>query len=228
MAEIIESGGGKKHGGKKRPKKHGTHVDMTPMVDLFSLLLTFFMLTTSFNKPKVMEIVLPDKIKDETEVKAPEVDKDKVVNIIIEDDKAFWYNGLAAIDPATNALPVMNVADYSKDGIRKVLLLRNKELFVKMDEFTQDIIKGKLKMPKDSVEKRLKQFKKEDKAGPIVLIKAGENVKYGNLVDIIDEMAICNIARYAIVDISPEEKEMLAAAKALLPASTAAQQSVTK
>jgi len=216
MAEIIESGGGKKHG-KKGRKGHGsTHVDMTPMVDLACLLLTFFMLTTAFSKPKVMEIVLPDKIKDKT-IKAPEVDKDKVVNIIIDDDRVFWYNGMAAPDKVTNQLPTLIVTDFSKDGIRTVLLSRNKELFVKMDEFTQDILKGKLKLPKDSIDKRLKQFKKEDKAGPIVLIKAGENVKYGNLVDIIDEMAICNIARYAIVELSPQEKQMLATAKATLP-----------
>ena len=227
MAEIIESGGGKKHG-KKGRKAHGsTHVDMTPMVDLACLLLTFFMLTTAFSKPKVMEIVLPDKKPPTGE--QPAVQKSKVVNIIIEDDKAFWYNGMAEIDPVTKKLPALNVADFSKDGIRKVLLLRNKELFVKMDDFTQEVLKGKIKLPKDSVDKRLKQFKKEDKAGPIVLIKAGENVKYGNLVDIIDEMAICNIARYAIVNISPQEKEMLATAKALLPPTTAAsKQSETK
>ena len=222
MAEIIESGGGKKQGGKKRPKKHSTHVDMTPMVDLFSLLLTFFMLTTAFSKPKVMEIVLPDKIKDQKDIKAPEVDKDKVLNIIIEDDKAFWYNGMAAPDKETKQLPKLTAANFSKDGIRKVLLLRNKNLFLKIDDFTQEVLKGKIKLPKDSVDKRLKQFKKEDKSGPIVLIKAGDNVKYGNLVDIIDEMAICNIARYAIVNISPEEKQMLATAKALLPPTPAA------
>ena len=219
MAEIIESGGGKKHG-KKGRKAHGsTHVDMTPMVDLACLLLTFFMLTTAFSKPKVMEIVLPDKKPPTGE--QPAVQKNKVVNIIIEDDKAFWYNGDAENDPTTK-LPKLNVADFSKDGIRKVLLLRNKDLFLKIDDFTQQVLKGKLKLPADSVDKRLKQFKKEDKSGPIVLIKAGDNVKYGNLVNIIDEMAICNIARYAIIPITPQEKEMLVSAKALLPATPVA------
>ena len=173
-----------------------------------------------------MEIVLPEKEKKD--VKAPEVDKDKVLNIIIEDDKAFWFNGMAVPDKVTNQMPTLTAADFSKDGIRKVLLLRNKDLFIKMDDFTQEVLKGKIKLPKDSVDKRLKQFKKEDKTGPIVLIKAGENVKYGNLVDIIDEMAICNIARYAIVNISPAEKEMLAKAKALLPPTPAVKQSETK
>ena len=66
MAEIIanEGGHGKKKG-KARAKKHGTHIDMTPMVDLACLLLTFFMLTTAFSKPKVMEIVLPEKTNEQ-------------------------------------------------------------------------------------------------------------------------------------------------------------------
>ncbi len=61
MAEIIANEGGGKKKGKRRAKHHSTHIDMTPMVDLACLLLTFFMLTTAFSKPKVMEIVLPDK-----------------------------------------------------------------------------------------------------------------------------------------------------------------------
>lgn len=60
MAEIIQEEKGAK-GAKKRAKKHSTHIDMTPMVDLMCLLITFFMLTTAFSKPKVMEIVLPEK-----------------------------------------------------------------------------------------------------------------------------------------------------------------------
>ena len=64
MAEIVEADKPQK-GKKKKPKKLSTHVDMTPMVDLICLLITFFMLTTAFNKPKIMEIVLPEKIKKE-------------------------------------------------------------------------------------------------------------------------------------------------------------------
>lgn len=48
-------------GGKKETKKGDARVDMTPMVDLMSLLITFFMLTAAFSKPKVMEIILPEK-----------------------------------------------------------------------------------------------------------------------------------------------------------------------
>ena len=56
MAEIADDGGGHKKGGKKRAKKQSTKIDMTPMVDLGFLLLTFFVLTSTFSKPKSMEI----------------------------------------------------------------------------------------------------------------------------------------------------------------------------
>jgi biopolymer transport protein ExbD len=178
---------------------------MTPMVDLACLLLTFFMLTTAFNKPKVMEITLPEKPKENE--KPPELDKDRALNIIlVENDKVLWYMGLA--DPS-KTLPVLQEANFSKDGIRKVLLQRNKELFTNITKMNKDVTEGKLKLSRDSIEGRVKRFYKHDKFGPIVLIKAADGVKYRNVVDIIDEMAITNIARYSLVDINPVEKMMV-------------------
>ena len=204
MAEIAQDEGHKGKG-KRKAKKHGTHIDMTPMVDLACLLLTFFMLTTAFNKPKVMEIMLPEKPKENE--KPPELDKDRAFNIVlVENDKVLYYDGLA--DPG-KTLPVMTEADFSKDGIRKVLLQRNKELFAKVDKLNKDVTEGKLKIPRDSVEARTKRMFKEDKRGPIVLIKAADGVKYRNIVDIIDEMVIANVARYTLVDINPVEKTMV-------------------
>jgi len=72
MAQIqsndSDSGKGGKHG-KVRAKKQSTHIDMTPMVDLAFLLLTFFMLTTTFGKPKTMEINMPVKPPPGQEIK---------------------------------------------------------------------------------------------------------------------------------------------------------------
>jgi len=207
MAEIIQNEGGKQKG-KRRSKRHSTHIDMTPMVDLACLLLTFFMLTTAFSKAKVMEIVLPER---DTEIsKQPEVDDKRALNvIIIENDKILWYNGLA--NPAKPPLPVLNETDFSDDGIRKVLLQRNKDLFAKIDAMNQDVIEGKIKITRDTLDSRRKQMMTDDRLGPVVLIKASDNVKYKNIVDIIDEMAITNIARYALIDINDVEKQMVAA-----------------
>jgi len=205
MAEIIQNEGQGK-GKKKRARKHGTHIDMTPMVDLACLLLTFFMLTTAFNKPKVMQIILPEKQnKDE---KPPEINEKRALTIILTgDDKILWYNGMA--DPTKPPLPVLNETDFSKDGLRKLLLQRNKELFTKMYLLNKDVTEGKLDIPRDSVESRLKVLQREDRSGPIILIKASDDVKYRNIVDIVDEMVITNNVRYSLVDINPVEKMMV-------------------
>jgi len=213
MAEIVQEEGHKGKG-KRKAKKHGTHIDMTPMVDLACLLLTFFMLTTAFNKPKVMEIILPEKPKDNE--KPPELDKDRALNIIlVENNKVLWYVGMA--EPGK---PLAE-ADFSKEGIRKVLLQRNKELFTSIAKMNKDLTLGKLKLSRDSSEARVKRFYKADKLGPIVLIKAYDGVKYRNVVDIIDEMAITNIARYSLVDINPVEKMMVQAHFGSRPSVTA-------
>ena len=49
----------------KKSKRLPTRVDMTPIVDLAFLLLTFFMLTTTFIKPQVMELKLPENKQDQ-------------------------------------------------------------------------------------------------------------------------------------------------------------------
>jgi len=204
MAEIVQEEGHKGKG-KKKAKKHGTHIDMTPMVDLACLLLTFFMLTTAFNKPKVMAIILPEKPKENE--KPPELDKSRALNILlVEHDKILWYNGLA--DP-NKILPNLAETDFTKEGIRKLLLQRNKELYGKISKLNKDVIEGKIKIPRDTLEARIKRMQKDDRFGPIVLIKAADSVKYRNLVDIMDEMVIANVARYTLVDINQVEKMMV-------------------
>ncbi|MFD2522655.1 ExbD/TolR family protein [Emticicia soli] len=121
MAEIQESGGGgKKGGGKVRSKKAGGKPDMTPMVDLGFLLITFFMYTTTFGKPNMMKLNMPDK-PDPNDPPPPEVKVTNTVTVLMgKDDRIFWYQ---------KPLPELTVADlnetdYSAEGIRKAILVK--------------------------------------------------------------------------------------------------------
>ncbi|MEI6898242.1 MAG: biopolymer transporter ExbD [Bacteroidota bacterium] len=206
MAEIIVEEKGKK-GGKRKVKKNSTRIDMTPMVDLMCLLITFFMLTTAFSKPKVMVITMPEKDKTDEPKNQPQISAFRTLNILLtEDDKVYYYIGL--VKPK-EAPPTLMKTDFSKDGIRKILLEKNKSLFTKIFEYRDKRITGKLVVADTTAENEIKRMKKEDKEGPIVLIKADKKAKYKDIVSIIDEMAICNIASYAVVDVNPLELEML-------------------
>ncbi len=207
MAEIIQEE--KQSGGKKKPKKHSTHIDMTPMVDLMCLLITFFMLTTAFSKPKIMEIVLPEKLKKNEKVDAPKAVGSRTINLILgPENKIYFYNGKAD-DPKT--APPLQVADFSSGptGIREVLLERNRALFKKIQQFNDDVTAGKIKIPRDSINAALRKLKSDDDTGPIVLIKAYKKANYGNFVDILDEMSIIGIARYTFMDINWVEERMI-------------------
>jgi|SRR6476661_627808 len=121
MAEIqqkADSGGG----GKKRAKKMSTKIDMTPMVDLAFLLLTFFMLTTTFAKPNVMQLTMPVKEKNEEE--QTKLKESEAFTIIMgEANKVYYYAGM--LSPESK--PELKVTDYGPNGIRQVILDRRRE-----------------------------------------------------------------------------------------------------
>ncbi len=206
MAEIIQEEKGK--GGKRKTKKHPPHIDMTPMVDLMCLLITFFMLTTAFSKSKIMEIVLPEKLKDPNQ-EAPRISASRTQNIILgPENKVFTYPGNVKPENYNN-LPPLRETDFSATGIRQILLGWNRTLFKKIDDFKQQVTAGKIFIDQDSVLSAIRKLKSDDDTGPIVLIKAYRGANYGNFVDILDEMNICGIARYTFVPIAWYEEKMV-------------------
>jgi biopolymer transport protein ExbD len=182
MAELnTGDGGGKKGDGKVRSKKSNSKVDLTAMVDLAFLLITFFMLTTTLSKPQSMSLGLPDKEDKPDPKNQVKVDENRTMTLLLGDnDKLVRYVGLLAT-PVDGGAP--KDFSYGKDGIRNELLKR-KKLVV---EYTGN----------------------KDK-GMIVIIKPSKKSNYRNLVDILDEMAIVDVPTYAIVnDYTPEEKKLL-------------------
>lgn len=115
MAEIQPKGDSGK-GGKKRAKKMSTKIDMTPMVDLGFLLLTFFILTTTFAKPQAMEINMPSNEKTPNPIELP---ASKALTVILgKNDVVYYYQGL---NDGTKQ-PDLKTTDFSDKGIREVLL----------------------------------------------------------------------------------------------------------
>jgi biopolymer transport protein ExbD len=113
MAEINAQSGGSRSAGKIRSRKASTRIDMTPMVDLAFLLLTFFMLATTFNQSLVMELVMPEKA-DSTQT-LPPIEAENVLNLVLgRNNQVFWYQG----EDASQG----QLTSYSTNGIRQVLL----------------------------------------------------------------------------------------------------------
>ena len=115
MAEMdTSSGGGHKKGpGVKKSKKLSTRVDLTPMVDLGFLLITFFIFTTTMSQPSAMRLYLPkdtDKPEEQNKVKA----SGALTLLLGKQDKVYYYEGELAPD-ASN----FKTSDF--EGIRKVI-----------------------------------------------------------------------------------------------------------
>ncbi|MEN9978244.1 MAG: hypothetical protein RLZZ569_869 [Bacteroidota bacterium] len=201
MAQIVENGGGDSGKGKKRPKKSSTHVDMTPMVDLAFLLLTFFVLTSTFSKPKVMSLVYPAKDVPESTEK-PVVKN--AITFLITKDRVFYYKG--ELNPAGGPKTELIEIDFGPQGVRKLLATEN-----------EYVIREKLKLDgqltrKEIVDSVAKQKLIEAQKTPQalkVLVKTDLKALCANFIDLIDELYIANIGMIAPVDIMKDEQALI-------------------
>ena len=172
MAELNNDASGAVQK-KIRSKKANSKVDLTAMVDLAFLLITFFILTTSLSKPRAMDLSLPDPIG-----KSMPVDENRTMTILVGDDnKTKCFMG--------------NQAETSKEIILGTHDLRQELAVRKKEVLAYSTAKG------------------NPEKGLIVLIKPDKDSNYGNLVDILDEMAISEVPSYAIVDIEKTESDLL-------------------
>jgi biopolymer transport protein ExbD len=171
MAEVVvkDSGGGK---GKPRVKKGAGKPDMTPMVDLGFLLITFFIYTTTFSKPNTMVYNTPKELpKDEVVEQEVDIKVSNTITIILgEDDRVFWYQVPMKEVTADDLVET----DYATDGIRNAILLK-KSKALDQDSWT-------------------------------VIIKPSDESTWKNSVDILDEMAITESERKAVVELQQVEK----------------------
>lgn len=205
MAQLDTNtgGGGKKKKGGSKQKKMSMHVDFTPMVDMNMLLITFFMLCTSLSKPQTMEIVMPTN-KDVKEENQSAVKASQAVTVICTGgDSIYYYEG----QPKYDDYNTLKQTSYAPEGLRKFLLSKNFSVVSKIKE---------LKKKKENLEINEADYRKQaddlknGKNTPTVIIKATDNATYKNMIDILDEMAICNIGKYVIVKIEPGDQRLIA------------------
>ena len=114
-ADVGGGGGGKKKGKKGRSKKGNPRIDMTPMVDLGFLLLTFFVLTTTMSTPTTLPVIVPDT-EDIKDKEPPEkIAQGKVLNLLIGGkNRIFYYQGIENVE--------LNMTTYSDKGLRPVIV----------------------------------------------------------------------------------------------------------
>lgn len=198
MAEIADNGGGGGKHDKKKAKKGVVKLDMTPMVDLAFLLLTFFILATSLSKPKTMEIIYP---KEEKEKENQTKVADELATTLLvgeEDDEVFYYSGVYKPDST-----ILIQTSFAKDGLRRVLLDKNKRINDRIDALKQQKIDNNLA---DTTYSRLYGKIVSDSLAPFVIVKTIKTSKFRNVVNAIDELNITNVKKRAIMDMSEAEK----------------------
>ena len=144
------------------------HVDMTPMVDLGFLLITFFIFTTHLADPTVMKLMMPKDDGGQTPVKC----SSSLTLLLDQPNRIGWYECRDDL-PSNLRFTTLDPSN----GLRDVIIQKQKAVKLLM----------------------------QDAKNLMVIIKPLDGVDYRTLVDVLDEMTINGVTRYAIAD--PEESD---------------------
>jgi biopolymer transport protein ExbD len=201
MADIDVSGGDsghKKGPGVKKAKKLSTRVDMTPMVDLGFLLITFFIFTTTMSTPSTMALMMPkDDVekKDETEVK-----ESGALTIMLGKGNVYYYEGQLLPDGS-------NFKSSNFKDIRQVIIDKRKQVIAAhyhtaaCEEIQKKWQENHPKDPNWKDACKDKDF--------VVVIKPNSDATYKNTIDMLDEMTINGVKRFAMIDITEDENKLV-------------------
>lgn len=163
--------------GVKRMKKQLLKIDMTPMVDLGFLLISFFVITTELSEPRAMNLNMP------SDGPPSELGKSDAMTVLLDgNNKIYYYYGDWKTAIAGNA--VYTTSYSGQTGLRQLIIEKQKQLDTRPPN-------------------------KEGRNGLMLLVKASANSSYGNVVDVLDEMVINGVKKYAIVQITDEENDWL-------------------
>ncbi len=206
-----------------KQKKFNTRVDFTPMVDMMMLLITFFMLCTSLSKPQTMNLTMPSNDKNISDQDRNAAKASQTVTLYVcGNDKIYHVDGIPNYDDPS----CLKETSWGREGIRKVLIEHRTE-----DGSTPvaDIMAAKIELDKkklanpaqypDSIyDRELTKIKKGELADyggdakvptMTIIIKCTDEASYKNMVDALDEMAICSIGTYVIDKINEDDQALL-------------------
>lgn len=198
-----------------KQKKINVRVDFTPMVDMMMLLITFFMLCTSLAKPQTMELSMPSNDKNMTDQDKSVTKASYTITVYVAgNNKIFYTAGLPKYDdPST-----LKETTWGKDGIRKVFMQHvtedNTQPVLQVMKAKAELDQKKDQMPDSVYKQELTKIKAGEIGGQkiqtmTVIIKATDKALAQNVIDALDEMQICSIAKYVLDKISPDDAKLL-------------------
>lgn len=206
MASIDTGGdsGHKKGPGVKKAKKLSTRVDMTPMVDLGFLLITFFIFTSTMSSPKAMDLRMPKDVKDPNQQN--EAKESGALTIMLgKGDQVYYYEGKLKEDGS-------NFVPSTFKGIRDEIIKKKQDV---ISRHVHDL---------DKPESTCKEMQERARTNNdpdwknacldrdfVVIIKPDKDATYKNTVDILDEMTINQVKTYAMVKIFDPEYQLIQA-----------------
>jgi biopolymer transport protein ExbD len=204
----IDSGGGdsghKKGPGVKKAKKLSTRVDMTPMVDLGFLLITFFIFTATMSTPKAMDLRMPKDVKDPKQQN--EAKESGALTIMLgKNDKVYYYEG--KLDESAS-----NFKSATWKEIRDEIIKKKQDV---ISRHVHDL--GSPESVCKEMQDRAKKNGDPDWENAckdrdfVVIIKPDNDATYKNTVDILDEMTINQVKTYAMVKIFDQEYALIKA-----------------
>ena len=176
MAQVENTANVRKGRSFAHNKKQVIRIDMTPMVDLGFLLITFFVFTTTMSTPKVTDLFMPN---DKPVTIPPELPNSLALSLLLGDNnKVYYYNGDFNEAAGANKIFETNYSTY--EGIGKIIRQKQKDIDAS----------GKFA---------------DGRKGLMLLIKPTSKSSYKNVVDALDEAAINDVRKYAIIEPANEE-----------------------
>ena len=191
-------------GGSKQ-KKMNSRVDFTPMVDMIMLLVTFFMLCTTLQKPQTMQITMPSNNENINDANRSQVAASKAITIMITENRTLYYfKGKPTDDNLVKTT-------FGKDGIRAVLMEANaaaQKEKAKLDAKYATMQSSNVQQAEKNKAWYMDQLKEIRNGAntPDVIIKPSDKATYKDLIDVLDEMNICSIGRYVIDKFVPADQ----------------------